>query len=239
MNMKNILMGAAGLVMLSTASASATSYSITGYEWLTGGAISATTTPPTCGTSNVACSTFTYTGALNFSNTQQQNTTPSGDLNSDFFIGTDISGYLGSGTVTSGSQVANWGGVGGASSTSDANFLASSGSIAGEAYGSLYIVDLGTLAAGTLLTITHDDGIALTDSGVAFGSVTSGPTQAITETATVGTTGDIKLFYTRQNGTPSILQVAVPEPASLAVFGAALIAMAGAAGWMRRERKSA
>jgi hypothetical protein len=236
MNMKKTLMGVmgmAGLVMLSTGPASA--YTIQADELQSGGA-PWNAMPFYCMPSPgvKACAQFEYSGPLNFDNTATQNNTPAGDLNSDFFIGADISGYTGSGSIEyspCGCTVANYDNVG--------DFLASSGSIAGFSYLTLYSVNLGTLAAGTVLTITHDDGIALTDDYVAFGSVTSGPTQAITETATVGTTGDIKLFYTRQNGTPSILQVAVPEPASLAVFGAALIAMAGAAGWMRRERKSA
>jgi len=226
MSIKKILLGVAGFVMLSAAPASA--YTITGEEYLTAGGINAG--PFTCvaAAGTEACATFTYSGPLNFSNTAPQNTTNTGDLNSAFFIGADISGYVGSGSVTA--AAANW--------DNQADFLASSGSIAGEAYGSLYSIDLGTIFAGTLITITHDDGVALYDNGTLFGGMTSGPTGAITESATVGTSGDIVLYYTRQNGTPSILQVTVPEPATIAVFGAALICMAGMAGWMRRSRAS-
>jgi hypothetical protein len=228
------LLVAAGLLLISAAPASA--YSVTGYDFLTNGPIDAVPgSIPTCGSANVACATFTYSGALNFSNTQPENATPAGDLNSDFFVPADISGYSGSGSVTynyngTPTQIANFDNL--------ADFLPSSGSIAGEGYGSLYVVDLGTLAAGTILTINHDDGIYLSENGVQIGNTVYGPTAAITENATVATTGDVMLYYTRQNGTPSILQVTVPEPASIAVFGAALICMAGMAGWMRRSRAS-
>lgn len=230
--LKKILLGAAGLVMLSTASASA--YSIAVQEKLTGGSSfnAAPFTPNSvCPAANEACATFTYSGPINFDNTQPQNQTSSGDLNSDFFIGADISGYTGSGTLTyNAAVVANYGSL--------SSFLASSGSIAGEGYGSLYSVDLGTIYAGTLLSITHDDGVAVYDGGVQVSGFTNGAVSVTTDSAILGTTGDVIVYYTRQNGTPSILQVTVPEPASIAVFGAALICMAGMAGWMRRSRAS-
>jgi hypothetical protein len=234
MNFRKLLLCAAGFVALSTASASASSYSFSVFEATTGfgpqNAQPVTVCPPT--PTNAACATFTYTGPLNFDNPAPPNSDGTGDLNSVFFSPGSISGYSGNGTVTYNSQVvANFNNL--------TAFMASSGSAAPFAYASFYAIDLGTLAAGTILTITHDDGITLYENGAAFGSFTTGPTTAITESAKVGTTGDITLYYTRQNGTPSILQVAVPEPASLAVFGVALIAMAGAAGWMRRDRKSA
>jgi hypothetical protein len=224
--LKKILMGAAGLVMLSTASASA--YTITGEEYLTAGAINAGPFTCTAVAGSKACATFTYSGPLNFSNTAGQNTTNTGDLNSAFFIGADISGYVGSGSVTAAN--ADW--------SSQANFLNSSGSISGEAYGSMYSIDLGTIYAGTLLTITHDDGVCVYEGGGCLAGFTNGPVSVTTDSATIGTAGDVIVYYTRQNGTPSILQVTVPEPASIAVFGAALICMAGMAGWMRRSRSS-
>jgi hypothetical protein len=246
MNMKKILMSVvsmACLIMLSAAPASA--YTIWAQEYVTGGAAinatpffcvpaAASTAPPF----GKACAKFTYSGPLNFDNPAPQNITPLGDLNSDFFNSADITSYS---NTSSGSVYYSPCGCIVADFNTLANFLASSGSIYNDGYASSYTVDLGTLAAGTVLTITHDDGIALyyTSTMLPFGNVTNGPTSVITDTATVGMTDDVFLYYTRQNGTPSILQVAVPEPASLAVFGAALIAMAGAAGWMRRDRKSA
>ena len=160
---------------------------------------------------------FVYTGSLDFSDTQAQNSGSTGDLNRDFgFSASNISHYSGSGTVAAPSN---------ANFNTLARFLASSGSAANDQYGSYYTFDLGKVAAGTVLTITHDDGISVFQGATEIGSPASGPTAQTTDTIDVTSSGDTILRYSRQNGTPSILEDSVPEPGSLALLGAGLLGL--------------
>jgi hypothetical protein len=59
----------------------------------------------------------------------------------------------------------------------------------------------------------------------------------ITESVVLGNTGATTLYFGRQNGAPSVLTVAVPEPASIALFGAGLLGLAALRG--RRSGKPA
>lgn len=191
-------------------------------------------------TGSPASASFTYTGSLNFDLNQPQNSTNAGDLNSEFFatatnggVGADygITGYSGSGNF--GDANANY--VAGL-----AGFLAGSASASSYNWGSFYTIQLGLLAAGTVLTVTHDDGFSIFQNGVRIGSTTAGPTSRITEQVTLDATAETILYYGRQNGSPSVLIVdAVPPPVPLPAAAWLLLSGLGGLGLLGRRGKKA
>ncbi len=219
-----------GALLLCAGTARAGTYNVSVSEGVTGGNSFDTATFLGFSGLNTANASFVYTGALAFDNTAAQNAGGSGDLNSTFgFSASNVSSYVGYGAVVyQGSLVANYGGFLGLPTSSPTNFLASSGSAGSFAYGSLYSIDLGNVAAGTVLTITHDDGIALFQGGTRIGNTVSGATSAVTDVVDVTKSGDTILRYARENGTPSILEVSeapVPEPVSWGVLAIGLVGL--------------
>lgn len=180
-------------------------------------------------TGTVATASFTYTGSLNFDLTVAQNSTNNGDLNSAFF-GTATNAGAGGNYGISGYSGANTFVQGNANYSSLPGFLAGSASASGYNWGSLYTISLGSLLAGTVLTITHDDGISLYQGSTRINPTVAGPTPRIVDMVTLTSTGPTTLYYSRQNGSPSVLivdavspsGVVVPEPMSLALLGLGL-----------------
>lgn len=236
---KTVLAAVAAVGMASVASPASAAlltgtFAVTASTGLNNGSgFDVTTGNPYSG-ANTASATFFYTGPINFFNNAPQSNGATGDLNSAFgFSSANVTGYAGTGNVVfNGNTVATFAG-------SLGRFLASSGSSSNYEYGSYYTFDLGQILAGTVITITHDDGAAFYQGATKIGNTVTGPTGQSTTTFTVGSTGNTTLRYSRQNGTPSILVVdavaPVPEPATWAM----LILGFGVVGSAMRRRKTA
>lgn len=188
---------------------------------------------------NFATSSFTYrTAGTGIDLAFSYLTAP--DLNSTFFNSASngsivTATYAGSGTVQyNATTVADF--------TNLTSFLNSTASTQGFGYGSLYTIDLGIVATGTLLTVVHDDGVSIVQNGARVFSNTksngaeANPTAQTTDTFTLNGTGPTTLYYARENSSPSVLKVQattrVPEPASMAILAVGLFAAAAA----RRRR---
>ena len=140
--------------------------------------------------------TLTYTGPLNF-------TEGGGGTN---LISAFLSSGGGSYNVTSGS-------ITGLQLSTAPFGLTSLFSITGLGY------------AGQAGSISHDDGANLYQNGVLVSADSAGPTNEISTTYTLPTSGTFDLVYVEANGLPADLTMNVPEPGSLAMLGTALLGL--------------
>jgi hypothetical protein len=134
--------------------------------------------------------------------------------------------------------------VGGFLGSSGATFSllpdAASQPISASGYGTTTIFRFDdTLAEGLIGTIIHDDGIGLYQSGVLLTPVGAADPTTPVATAYTISPGTFTLVYSAANGVPEVLNfnvaqtVPVPEPASLALFGAGMLGL----GMVSRKRK--
>ena len=96
------------------------------------------------------------------------------------------------------------------------------------------LVNFTTTYAETL-SITHDDGVSIFSAAAPavdlLPTVASAPTSSFTNTVSLAA-GTYNLYYIEANGLPATLNVAVSEPASLALLGAGLFGI----GMIRRRQ---
>lgn len=168
------------------------------------------------GTLSDEVATFTYTGPLDFTS---DNTHTNGNDTFANFFGSHVSG------------ISNESGP-----DSLATLLDLILSAPGFQHNSLFVFSgtTGLVGPGTTIKIGHDDGADLL-AGTTEVIQAHGPTAFTTTTGVLpATSGEaFNLVYVSSNGPPSELVVTVPEPATLAIFGAGLLGL----GMVRRRKQ--
>ena len=150
-----------------------------------------------------ASAEFTYTGDINWFAPGPQNTDSSGNLVGAFIPSANISGF----TSPSGAYATL------------GDFLNASLSVAGDAYASFFKITGSYSGSSVGGTIKHDDGASVYD--YLGNAVYSSPAETSEITGNfVLPDGDhtFTVDYVEGNGSPSVLTLAVPEPATWAMM---------------------
>jgi hypothetical protein len=212
-------LGAAAALFLAGAASAAEIYTV--QVWTDGPIASANNlADPAHMPGGTPTATFTWTGDINWSDTSAQNSTSAGGIASNFLDGfaTQASNFS-SATMT------------------QAQFLASSLTIAGDAYSTFFHIS-GSYFSPTVIngTFSHDDGATVYVDNV-FAGGSAPETSVVSSPYTLAAGGhNVDLYYVAGNGTPSVLNFStpgVPEPASWAL----MILGFGAAGAAARRRR--
>lgn len=165
---------------------------------------------------------FTYSSDINWFNPGPQNTSPSGNLAGTFIPSGPISAF----SSPSGAY------------TTLADFLNASLSIAGDAYVSYFhIVGSYTSASALGGAIVHDDGASVYD--YLGNAVYSSPAETSEVTGNFVLPSGTHTFavdYVEANGSPSVLSLTVPEPATWAML---LLGFFGLGALLRSRRSNA
>jgi hypothetical protein len=179
-----------------------------------------------------ASATFIWSGPIDWSDTSGQNNSPAGGIASNFFSknGALPTNFADHAVYDAGNSL-----------LTQAQFLASSLTIAADSYSTFYRITTSYSSPNDVVeSFSHDDGASVYLDGALspLAGTTSGETSVVTENVTL-TAGshDLTLFYVSGNGTPSVLNFSspgsVPEPASWALM---IAGFGGLGAALRRKR---